>query len=116
LLALTVRREWARQNPEVVHDYLRELLLAQRAVLADPQLLSDGIVKYLAEEPAQARELADAYLKAKIWDANGGLSTQSVEYTLQFLRDGGLLSAGSRPEDVADVSYLNSVLDELGRK
>ena len=116
ILPVTVRRDWAKENVTIVHDYLRALLEAQRAVIADPQLLADNIVKYLSIEPARARDWADAYLKIHMWSPNGGLTEQNVRYTLSMLIDGQLVPAGIKPEDVADLSYLNTVLDEIGRQ
>jgi hypothetical protein len=92
------------------------LLVAHRSVIGNPQLLRDGIVKYLSIEPARAQELADAYLAAKIWDPNGGVSAEDIDYTVRLLRDGGILTADLELEDVADLSYLNAVLAEIGRQ
>ena len=115
-LTFSVRREWAQQNPTMVQDFVRALLASYRNVIASPELLRDGIAKYLSIEPARAQELADAYLAAKIWDPNGGITADKVAYTLQFLRDGGILSADFKVEDVADLSYLNAVLADMGRQ
>ena len=112
----SMRREWAQQHPELVKDFVRALLTANRSVMANRQLLRDGIVKYLSIEAAQAQLLAGPYLAAGIWDANGGTTVENIEYTLQFLRDGGILTADSKVEDVADLSYLNAVLAEIGRQ
>jgi ABC-type nitrate/sulfonate/bicarbonate transport system substrate-binding protein len=116
ILTFNVRREWAEQNQEMVKDFIRALLIADRGVLQDPQLLRDGIVKYLSLDAAQAQELADVYLAAKIWDPNGGVTPEIVQSTLDFLSAGGILPAGSKVEDVANLSYLNAVLDEIGRQ
>ena len=51
-----------------------------------------------------------------MWSPNGGLTEQNVRYTLSMLIDGQLVPAGIKPEDVADLSYLNTVLDEIGRQ
>jgi ABC-type nitrate/sulfonate/bicarbonate transport system substrate-binding protein len=116
LTPYSVRREWAEQNRTMVLDFVRELLLANRQVMRDPQVLREGIVKYLDYDEAQAAYLADAYLAAAIWDANGGLTPENIENTLEFLHDGGMLTVELKLEDVADLTYLNAVLDELGRQ
>lgn len=116
LNTFSVRREWAEQNEETLKDYIRALLMAQRQVIEDPQLLRDGIVKYLSFDTAQAQELADVYLAAKIWDPNGGVTSENVQSTLELLSDAGILPASLKVEDVADLSYLNAVLDEIGRQ
>ena len=112
----SVRREWAEENREQVEDFVRALLVAQRSVIADPQLLRDGIVKYLSIDAARAQELAEAYLLEEIWDPNGQLSSENVQATLGFLSAAGILPADLKVEDVADLSYVNAVLDEIGRQ
>ena len=111
-----VRREWAEENREQVEDFVRALLVAQRSVIADPQLLRDGIVKYMSIDPALAQELAEAYLLEQIWDPNGQLSSENVQATLDLFSAAGMLPADLQVEDVADLSYLNAVLDEIGRR
>lgn len=114
--SFSVRRAWAEQNPETVKDFLRALLTAQRRIIANPQLLRDGIVKYLSVDSASAQESAEAYLSLNVWDANGGLTREKAQYMLEFFTSGGALPAGLKIEDVTDLSYLNAVLDEIGRK
>ena len=38
-----------------------------------------------------------------------------IEYTLEFLKKSGL-SETLKPEDVSDLSFVNVVLDEIGRQ
>ncbi len=111
-----VNRAWAEKNPEVVKDFIRALLTAQRRVVANPQLLYDESAKRLKLEPATIKQIADDYLKAGIWDANGGFSTENLQTTMDFLVMNGLLEKALPIQDVADLSYLNAVLDEMGRK
>jgi ABC-type nitrate/sulfonate/bicarbonate transport system substrate-binding protein len=113
---LHVRREWADRNPEAVKDFLRAMLKAYRRVSDNPQLLYGEAAKRLNLDPAVAKAVGGDDLRMGIWDANGGLTAENVQYTLDFLAktDAGL--AGLKAEDVADLSYLNAVLDEIGRK
>jgi len=69
--AFSVSKTWAAQHPVAVHDFIRALLLAQRDIIANPQLLRDNISKYLGVDSARAQKLADAYLALNVWDANG---------------------------------------------
>jgi ABC-type nitrate/sulfonate/bicarbonate transport system substrate-binding protein len=110
-----VRREWAQENSKRVEDFIRALLVAQRSVIADPLVLRDGIVKYLSIDGAQAQDLADAYLLHEIWDSDGQLTSENIQATLDFLSAADMLPADVKAEDVADLSYLNTVLDEIGR-
>jgi ABC-type nitrate/sulfonate/bicarbonate transport system substrate-binding protein len=112
---LHVRRSWAEENPQVVKDFLLTLLKVQRQVTANPQLLYDESVKRLSLDPATAKAICDAHLQMGIWHANGGLTVENVQYTLDFLTNTGALQPGFKVEDVTDLSYLKVVLDELGR-
>lgn len=113
---LHVSQAWAEQHPRAVKDFLRALLKANRQVSANPQLLYDESVKRLSLDPATARAVSDAHLQMGIWAADGGLTVENVQYTLDFLTRTGALQPGLKVEDVAELSYLRAVLDELGRQ
>lgn len=113
---LHVRRQWAEQNPEGVKDFLRALLRAQRRVTADPRMLYAESVKRLSLDPATAKLVGEDHLRMNIWDPNGGLTPKSVRDTINFLAGIAALPPGLKVEDVADLSYLNAVLDEIGRQ
>jgi ABC-type nitrate/sulfonate/bicarbonate transport system substrate-binding protein len=109
-------RDWMEKNPELVKDFLRALLAANRRVYAEPQVLYTEAVRRLGRDPAIAKEVGDTYLAVKLWDVNGGLTKENVQYTIDFLTNIDALPAGLKTEDVADLSYLNAVLEEIGRK
>lgn len=111
-----VRREWAEQNPTVLQDFLRALLTANRHVINNPQLLREEISKHFEYDAAKSQHLADAYLAAHVWDANGGFSKQDVQFTLDLLKNAGSLDKTLEVSDVANFTYLSAVLDEIGRK
>jgi len=111
-----VRPTWAAENREQAEDFVRALLVAHRSVIADPQLLRDGIVDYLSFDAAQAQALADAYLQREMWHPNGQVSLENIQATLDFLSAADMLPADLKVEDVADLSYLDAVLREMGRQ
>ncbi|MBL8292754.1 MAG: ABC transporter substrate-binding protein [Bryobacterales bacterium] len=113
---LHVRRQWATENPNGMKDFVRALLRAQRRVMADPELLFSESVKRLSLDPATAKAVGESHLRNRIWDPNGGLTEKKVEDTLAFLTRIGALRPGVQVKDVADLSYLNTVLDEVGRQ
>jgi ABC-type nitrate/sulfonate/bicarbonate transport system substrate-binding protein len=112
----SVRREWAKENPQMVKDFVGALLEANRSVLQDRQLLVDAIVKYVEVEPDMAENLAQEYLSSQFWDPNGQITAGNIQATLDFLRAGDMLSSDLTVEQFADLSYLNAVLDEIGRQ
>lgn len=113
---LQVRREWAEQNPQVVKDFIREMLLQHRKVIADPQTLYDETARRLELDKSEAQALADAYLAIGLWDPNGAFTEENTQATLDFLTSAELVPAGLKLNDVVDLSYLNAVLDDIGRQ
>lgn len=113
---LSLRRDWADKNPELVKDFIRALVTTHRLVNANSQLLTDEAVKRLGLDPAAAKELGAASIKIGMWDPNGGLSRESIQYTLDFMTSIQAVPAGLKADDVADLTYLNAVLQEIGRK
>lgn len=114
--AIQVRQGFAQEHPEMVKDFLRAMVQANRAVAANPQLLIDESVKRLELDPATAKKIAEAHLANKIWDANGGLTQANVQGTIDFYGQTGALDKGIQVEEVANLSFLNAILDELGRQ
>jgi ABC-type nitrate/sulfonate/bicarbonate transport system substrate-binding protein len=113
---LHVRRSWAEANPEAVKDFLAAMLRTNREVRDNPEVLYREAEQRLDLDPADARAVGDADLQMGIWDANGGLTAENLQYTIDFLAGMSALSPGLRAADVADLSYLTGVLDEIGRQ
>jgi ABC-type nitrate/sulfonate/bicarbonate transport system substrate-binding protein len=110
------RGTWAEQHPEMVKDFARALITFQRELAANPERLQAEIMKLYEMDAAEARRLAEAYLAAGIWDLNGGLTGENIQYTIDAMAVDGALPAGLKADGVANLSYMNAVLDELGRK
>lgn len=112
----TVRRAWAQQNPEIVKDFVRALLVSHRRLVGNSELLRDEIVKYLAEDSATAEYSANVFTQLKVWDVNGALTPENLQYSIDYFVLKSSLLPGTKLGDVADLSYLNAVLDEIGRQ
>jgi len=110
------RGAWAEQHPEMARDFAHALLLSQRELVSNPKRLQAEIMKLYELDATQAEELAKTYLAADIWDVNGALTPGYIQYTLDVMARAGALPSGLKVHDVADLSYLNAVLDEIGRK
>lgn len=109
------RSGFAEQHPEMLEDVIRALFAARRT-LQDPQALREAIIKHVGLEPDKAQETADSYLAREFWDLSGSYTLESVQATLDFLQEHGSLPPGLKAEDVADLSYYEAVLDEIGRQ
>ncbi|HET9013342.1 MAG TPA: ABC transporter substrate-binding protein [Gemmatimonadaceae bacterium] len=112
---LHVRREWAAQHVDAIKDFLRAQLLAYRRVIDRPQVLFDESMKRLSIDADTAKAVGGAHLAMHIWDGNGLLTAENVQSTIDFLIKANTLPAGTQTTQVADLSYLNAVLDEIGR-
>jgi ABC-type nitrate/sulfonate/bicarbonate transport system substrate-binding protein len=113
---LQMSEQWAAQNPQLAKDLVRAMLSAHRRVNANPQLLYDEGVKRLGLDPAIAKQVGDACLQSGMFDPNGGLTMENLKYTLDFLLQVNGVPPGLKAEDVADLTLLNTVLDEIGRR
>jgi ABC-type nitrate/sulfonate/bicarbonate transport system substrate-binding protein len=111
-----VRQDWAQQHPDVVRAFIRAFLLAQRSVIDDPQRVRSEATARTAVDADDAEAIGDTYRTRRLWDANGGLSAARIQSSLEFLSAARAIPEGLKPDQVADLSYLNAVLDEIGRK
>ena len=111
-----VNRAFAERQPEVVRAYLRALLTVHRQLKEDVAPLKTGLMKHLAIDGARAGEIAGAYLARNLWDVNGGLTRDDAQYSLDFFVKTGSLSGGMTVDDVTDLTHLNAVLNEIGRR
>jgi ABC-type nitrate/sulfonate/bicarbonate transport system substrate-binding protein len=110
------RGSWAAQHPEMVRDFARTLITYQRQFASDPERLQAEIMRLYKIDAAEARRLAQAYVAQGIWDTNGALTYENIQYTIDAMTKAGALPAGLKATDVANLSYMNAVLDEIGRK
>lgn len=113
---LHVNTDFAQANPQLIYDLLYALVVANRQVVSNPSLAIEEGVNRLQLDRAFAEKAVTGNIADKLWDQNGGLTTEKVQQTLDFLISLKILAQSITPEQVSDVSYLNRVLDELGRK
>ncbi len=111
-----VNRAFAESHAESLRAYLRAVLTAHRQMKTDRAPLEAALVRYLAVDRERAATIAAAYLDRKLWDDNGGLAIDDVQYSVDFFTRTGSLPAGLNAAGVADLSHLEAVLTELGRR
>jgi hypothetical protein len=110
------RLDWLEQNPRAARDFIRALLLAHRKIVDDPQILYALAAGHLKLAPDATKPIVDASLAAGAWDPNGALTEENVKFTLRFLKDVGAVPPALEFDAVADLSHLNAVLREIGRR
>ena len=110
------RLDWLEQYPRAARDFIRALLLAHRTIIDDPRIFYARAADQLKLTPETAKPIVDASLAAGAWDPNGALTEENVRFTLRFLKEVGAVPPTLGFEAVADLSYLNTVLGEIGRR
>ena len=111
-----VNRSWAARNPQVVHDYLKALLLTHRRIVDRPDLLVAEARRRLHIDPPLLADVVAAHLRTNAWDVNGRLTDAAVRGSLAFFVRSGSLPTSLTLEQVADLRYLGRALDAIGRR
>ncbi len=110
--------DWMADNPEATQALIRALLEQHRQINSEPGYLLGLVEEYLPEEAATetAQAITDAYVEAGLFPNDGGLTEEAVAYTAAFFGPNGTgdVETEFEPGDVADLSYLEAVLDEIG--
>jgi hypothetical protein len=50
------------------------------------------------------------------WDPNGGITQDGFQSTIDFFTNSGAIDPGLTVDKALDLSYLNAVLDDIGRR
>jgi len=109
---------WMSDNPEATTLLVKALLEQNRRINSEDGYLMSLYEEYLPEEAGSenAEAIVNAYIEAGIFPDDGGLDDEAVEYTIGFFGPDGTgdVETVLSPDDVADLSYLEAALDELG--
>ena len=108
-----VNTRFAAAHPDWVRAYVRARLTANRELAGHGDALVALANRLMGAEPDWAT-LAPIYMALPAWDPNGGLTREGVKATLDFLVRHTRLSPALTPEMVADLSYLDAALRDLG--
>jgi NitT/TauT family transport system substrate-binding protein len=105
------------ENPGTVRAYLRAMAEQYRMINADPEYLVELIDRYVEGIPEdEARRIAERYVELGLFDPNLGLDEQGLAATIEIFEDAGAIPPGLTVESTGDLSYLNDVIDEIGRE
>lgn len=116
ITGLFVSEDFAAKHPEAVKDYLRANLQVNRDIAQDHSLVIDEAAKELDMDASTLKPVMEDYFRVNAWDLNGGLTDELVKKNLEFLKTLDGFDQSLTPDQAADLSYLNAVLDEIGRK
>ena len=111
-----VNQEFAAQQPEAVKDYIKAVLTIHRQIADDPNVLIPEVNKWLPIDAEILPQVLEAQLAVNTWDVNGGMDEESIQFSLDFFTRAGSLEPGLTVERISDLSYLNEVLNAIGRQ
>jgi len=114
-----VDREFLQEHPDQIRSFLRALLEIHRQINDDPEWFSGQVTRFLDfedEELALLPEIIAALLAVDNYPLNGGIDLAGAQYTIDFFTASGALTAGLTADKVYDLSHLEAVLDEIGRR
>ncbi|MGE0450106.1 MAG: ABC transporter substrate-binding protein [Vicinamibacterales bacterium] len=106
-LGVHVNADFAEGHHDLVEEYVRARLAANRDMQADAALVVAEAERRLGPSP-QWPSVARAYIGARTWAPDGGLTADDVARTLEFFA--GETLAQASPESVADVTFLRSAV------
>jgi NitT/TauT family transport system substrate-binding protein len=118
--SIYVNGDFAKKNPDTVKAVVKAVLEQDRKIAGNPDYLKQIATKYVpkAIDPSTIDSAAKKYVDLKLFDVNGGLTEQNLDYTAKFFGPSG---AKSVDKDVpvsqwADLSFLTQVVNELGQQ
>src|SRR5690606_27644643 len=106
----------AAQHAEAAEDLLRAILTVNRRRTDDPAQILVAAAKHSDREDDEIAELAEAYVAMDAWDLNGGLQPEIIEQSFAFYQRLEVMPEEADPSQYIDTSYLERVLDEIGRR
>lgn len=108
-----VNARFAREQPALVRAYVKARVLANRRTIADRAEALRHAHLILGDSEDWSGQIDD-YVLMPAWHAQGGLTRAGVEETLRFLTERSGLDPTLTTARIADLSFLESVLGELG--
>ncbi|WP_157188102.1 ABC transporter substrate-binding protein [Nitratireductor pacificus] len=110
--AFAARPDFIASHEKLVTDWVKVHLDVYQELYENPQILTDKGLELLDEiDPQVLPQLVDAFVKAKIWPVDGGLSEASVQETIDFFNnDGEPFQTVKKAADVVDRTILDKAL------
>ncbi len=115
-VGLFASQSFATQHPEALKAYLKANIEVNRDGAQDHSLVVNEAAHQLDTDAATLKPAVDQYFAIKAWDVNGGLTAEKVKGTFDYLSTLDGFDKSLTLDKLADLSYLNAVLDEVGRK
>jgi ABC-type nitrate/sulfonate/bicarbonate transport system substrate-binding protein len=104
-----VNAGFAARHPDVVREYVRALVTADRDAMADPALI-EAVARENLQSSDEWLSVARAYVAEHVWPLDGGLARADVEATLDFFKAHSQLDSQLTADAIVDLTFLNQVL------
>jgi NitT/TauT family transport system substrate-binding protein len=115
--ALVANSDWLAANQETAQALLKALVTQNRRIASEDGYLASLVEKYVpAANPDTIDAVVTAFRDGKLFDVNGGVTRDNLDYTIQFFVGAGALQPGLSVDDAIDLAPLEAVLDEIGRQ
>jgi NitT/TauT family transport system substrate-binding protein len=115
-----VNTQFANQNPGTVLALIKAVLTEYRRIAGDAAALQADAEKYVKDaiNPSTVAAIARKYTELKMFDVNGGLTAENLQFTAAFFGPNGTkaVEAALPASQWADIGFLDTALRELGRK
>lgn len=108
--------DFIRSNPNTITKFLATVLEEMRHLMGDQAYFEQQLEKYLPEytEAGVADDIAALYIDLDIFPADGGMTVDSMESSLSFLKTNEIIKGSVAVDAVMDRSYLEAAIDSLG--
>ena len=110
LLLGAVDNKLTAEHGDVVEAYVKALLAEHQQMAADPDAFVDQASAALKVDADVIGPLARDLIAQGNWPVDGGLTTDKLAFSIDFYTTSGNLKPGLKPEDVADLSFLQAAL------
>ena len=110
--------EFMAANPGSVLAVIKSMLTVYREIEGHPELLAEVSRKFVPNAITEATltQATQKYTDWKIFPTDGGITPENLQYTIDFFGPNGTGSVPTvlKPEQVADLTFLQTALKELG--
>lgn len=112
------RADFLQANRAVVEALIAAILRTHRMAEEKPREIADAALKLLpGAKPATIEAIGRTYKELRIWDVNGGITTERGAESLKFFEEAGLLKKGAvAVKQAFALEPLEAVLKKIGRR
>jgi NitT/TauT family transport system substrate-binding protein len=118
--SIYVNGDFAKKNPDTVKAVVKAVLEQDRKISGNPDYLKQIAEKFVpkAIDASTIDSAAKKYVDLKMFDVNGGLNQQDLDYTSKFFGPTGAKAVDKDipASDWSDLTYLTQVVNELGQQ